>query len=432
MNEKRIKVVWVSHFSDTQLREHLHFDRFYYRLLLYRLNRKRLLVNHDYAPWIRNGINQFEQFNDIDLTVIHPHYGVSRGIQRFTSNGVKYVCFRSEDDNWFSYVLASLIKGYHSNYHRNSHIIVEEIKTIHPDIVHFIGAENPDYSLSALDVPSSILCLVSLQTLMSAPGYCDNYPINKDLYVFRSKVETDVIKRCDYIASDIKSFQQEITKRIKPDARFVELPLAVGVDIDLSCEEKLYDFVYFAGNISKAGDDAVEAFAIACKKHPNIVLNLSGDYTSEYKAALDERIRELGIERNVIYSGSKASHEEVLLQIKKSRFALIPLKVDYISGTIREAMACGLPVVTTITQGTPKLNESRESVLLSEIGDYHSMAENICRLVENGELANMLRENALITIKDLYGNEAFMSKWREAYYSILENCNNGKQMPDDF
>lgn len=431
MSDRHLKIVWVSHFSDVKLRENLRFDPLYYRHLLHWFKKKPLLINHDYAPWIRNAISQFEKYGDIDLTIIHPHYGVSKRIQKFSSNGISYVCFRSEDDNVFSYVLRSLFKGYHSNYKKNSRIIIDTIKTIHPDIVHFIGAENPDYSLSALNVPPSIPCLVSLQTLMSAHGFCDNYPIDKKAYCFRAKSEIDVIRRCDYIASGTKAYQDGVKSLIKPKAPILNLSLALGVDINLSQNNKEYDFVYYAGHISKAADYAVEAFAIACKKHPHLKLNLSGAYTEEYKTNLDKRIKELGIDGNVVYTGSKSSHDEVILQIKKSRFALLPLKVDIISSTIREAMACGLPVVTTITPGTPLLNKDRESVLLSEKGDYQSMASNMLKLVDNDEFAKFLRDNAILTIQELYSNKAFMEKWRKAYYAISENFKHGKSIPED-
>ncbi len=431
MNNKHLKIVWVSHFSDAQLRENLRFAPFYYRHILYWLKKKPLLINFDYALWIRNAITQFEKYDDIDLTIIHPHYGVSKRVQQFSSNGVKHICFRSEDDNWISYVLRLLIKGYHSNYKKNSRIIADYIKSIQPDIVHFIGAENPDYSLSALNVPPSIPCLVSLQTLMSGDGFFDNYPIDKTTYSFRAKAEMDVIRRCNYIASGTKAYQDDVKTIIKPNTPILNLSLAIGVDINLSSINKEYDFVYFAGNLSKASDYAIEAFAIACKKHHHLKLNLSGGYTEEFKTDLDKRIKELGIESNVVYTGSKSSHDEVIMQIKKSRFALLPIKVDIISSTIREAMACGLPVVTTITPGTPLLNKDRESVLLSEKGDYQSMAANMLKLVENEEFANSLRDNAILTIQELYSNKAFMEKWRRAYYAIFENFNYGKNIPKD-
>ena len=96
-----------------------------------------------------------------------------------------------------------------------------------------------------------------------------------------------------------------------------------------------------------------------------------------------------------------------------------------------EAMACGLPVVTTITPATPKLNEERESVLLSEKGDYQTMADNMIRLVENETFASLIRNNAIKTVQEKYSNESFMLKWRKAYYQIIKNFHNGEPFTND-
>jgi len=159
-------------------------------------------------------------------------------------------------------------------------------------------------------------------------------------------------------------------------------------------------------------------------------LNISGNYTQEYKSMIDCRIQELGIADNVIFTGPKSTHEEVLLQIKKSRFALIPLKIDLISGTIREAMACGLPVVTTITPATPLLNKNRLSVLLSEKGDFSAMANNMLQLIENEEYATQISDNAIMTLQELFSNESIMRNWHIAYFEIIENFKNNKPFSD--
>ena len=102
------------------------------------------------------------------------------------------------------------------------------------------------------------------------------------------------------------------------------------------------------------------------------------------------------ITKNVIFCGPLPTHDDVIKQIRKSRFAILPLKIDLISGTIREAMANGLPVVTTITPATPKLNETRESVLLSEKGDFKAMAENMLWLINDNEVAIKLKKNSFV------------------------------------
>ena len=429
--EEKLKVAWICHFSNKEVQSHIEFDRFYFAKIIKRLFLKKYDFIGDFAVWNTNAIRQFEKYDDIDLTVIFPYKGIKPKVQRFNINGIHYIAFRSEDDYLYPFFKKKLIKCINSNYNKNRKYIASFIKTIKPDIVHIIGAENPYYSIAALDIPDEIPSVVSLQTLMSDPDFLSNYPIGKALYDYRADLEKQIICKCDFIGSRVELFRSIVWSQIKKDAVFLNISLAVGVDIDESPCEKEYDFVYFAANISKACDYAIETFALACKKHPGITLNVSGSYSPEYKDKLDARLKELGIQDRVFFTGPKASHNDVLAQIKKSKYALLPLKIDLISGTIREAMACGLPVVTTITSATPMLNEERESVLLSEKGDYQAMAENMLRLVEYDTFASLIRNNAIKTVQERYSNDTFMLLWRKAYHEIVENTKNGTPFSEE-
>ena len=414
----KIRVLWICHFSTEEIRNCIEFTSRYSSCKI-----------PDFGIWNVNAIKQFEKCEDIELYVVFPHLGMKNRYQEFSLNGIHYICFKSEDDHLFARIIRKIFKYQFTSFRKNRKFISSIINRVKPDIVHIIGAENPYYSLGALEVPDSIPCVVSLQTLMVAPDFLTNYPISQKLYEYRVKVEKMVINKATYIATSIDSFRKGIIELIKKDAVFLNMDLAMGKDIDASETEKEYDFVYFAKNINKACDYAIEAFAIALSVHPGLTLNISGDYDYEYKSVLDNRIKELDISDNVFFTGPKDTHGEVISQIKKSKFALLPLKVDFISTTILEAMACGLPVITTITPGTPSLNLKRESVLLSEKGDFEAMADNMLKVVNNNMYANELRRNSFETINESYSNKAITSRWKQAYHAIVENIHNGTPIP---
>lgn len=422
---KKIKVVWLCHFSNPDTRNIIQIEKSYYKKILCSLLHRPCKVWDDFAIWNTNAIKQFEKFPDIDLTVVFPYAGVEGKVQKHEIRGIHYVAFRSEDDHLLDSLKLKLFKKHNRSFRKNRSIIASIISDIKPDIVHVIGAENPYYSIAALDIPDEIPSIVSLQTLMSDPAFLANFPISKESYKYHSELEKQIICKSRYLCSKIGRYRSIVWSKIKKDAVFLNLSLAVGVDIDERPCEKEFDFVYFAADISKACDYAIEAFAIAYERHPGLTLNVSGSYTHDYKAHLDKRLQELGIQGQVRFTGSVATHDEVIAQIKKSRFALLPLKVDMISGTIREAMACGLPVVTTITPATPDLNIVRESVLLSQKEDFQAMADNMLRLLEDDNFAATIRKNAIITVQEKYSNESYMNLWRQAYHEIYENMNYG-------
>ena len=63
----------------------------------------------------------------------------------------------------------------------------------------------------------------------------------------------------------------------------------------------------------------------------------------------------------------------------------------------------------------------RICVLLSEKEDFIGMTDNMLRLMNSKDLADELRQNAFIRVRERYDNEAIVGKWREVYHSVLEN-----------
>lgn len=429
--EGKIRVVWLCNFSDEKTRNHIHFNHLYFKNIISYIFLNPVPKRVDYGVWITNAIKEFEKYQDIDLTVVFPYTGIKGEKQFFDINGIHYFCYRTEEDNLIDYVRRRFFSYVKTNWDKNRTVVKEFISHLSPDIIHVIGAENPYYSSAALDFPDNIPSVLSLQTLLSDPDFINNYPISQKSYSYRSALEKEIIKKCNYIASRIVKYNNIIKSHIKKDAIFLNMPLAVGEDIDISFEKKEYDFVYFAANINKACDIAIEAFAIAARRDSKLTLNVSGVYDAAYKSKIDARINELGIADKVFFTGSQATHSDVLRQIKKSRFALLPLKIDLISGTIREAMACGLPVVTTVTPATPSLNADRESILLSEPGDYESMANNMLKLTQDQDYASFIKMNAIKTVLERFGNKENMQKWHKGYYEILNNFKEGKPFTSD-
>lgn len=418
MMMEKMKVVWICHFSNPDIRSKLSFG-FYVVDVIRKFFGKQTARYTDSAQWNTNGVKEFEKFNDVDLSIIMPVRGIKGRQQQFELNGVHYYCFRSEDDNFCGFFLRRLNNN---QYLKNRSLIQQLITKISPDIIHVIGAENPYYSLAALDVAVSIPVIVQLQTLLSVPGFYEKYSsISFSNYKYRSEIEKKIILRADYVGTTVLSLRETILNTIKPDCKFLDTSLAVGQEIDKNIYKKEYDFVYFAANIEKAADHAIEAFGIAVKSKPLITLNIVGGYNPLFKKKIDQRIKELGISDHVFFSGKQLTHDDVMRQIKKSKYALLPLKVDVISGTVRESMACGLPVVTTVTDGTPLLNSERQSVLLSDIGDYEGMAQNMVKLIESDSLYESLRTNAFLTFEKKWSNKKAMEAWVKAYHQVLKS-----------
>ena len=425
-----IKVIWLGTFSNEQVRQRIKSQVSIWEPIVRKLTGRQAYKASDFAQWNTNAINSFNEGSyDVDLTVICVHTNVRGGIQRFDIDKVHYVLIDSRTSNlWDNFKRRILHIKY--RYGINRKRILDEIARIKPDIVHIMGAENPQYSLSALDIPNNIPVLVQLQTLLNNPEL-KKYRDYKELEGF----EREVLLRSDYIGTRVSAISQVIREYIKPNPTILNIGLCVGEKLNLQERDTKYDFVYFSANLYKAADLAVEAFILAHKENPNITLDIIGAYSESLFDQLTKLIKKGGVEKAVFFEGRLATHDDVIRQIRKSRFALIPLKADFLSGTCREAMANGLPLLTTRTQGdngTILLNKDRETALISEIGNHQALATNMLRLINEPGLADRLREAGARYITENYSNQAVIDKWFRLYPELIDNFHHNTKISDVF
>ncbi len=429
--DKTLRVVWISHVSNQKIRDHLSFKYGFIERIVRKLLHRPRAKYVDCSQWITNGLNEYEKISDIELHLIAPHLGI-KGVQEFVLDGIHYHFFRSEDDYPFIKRLLIKKKKFNSEYIKNRSIIKSLIDRIKPDIVHVFGAENPKYSLAALDVDNNkIPLIVSLQTLLAAPGFMENYPISKEEYKYRSLCEERVLKYARYIGNRVEMYKRVIWEKINPSVVFLNTTLFVGETIDKSFYEIKYDLIYFAKDIAKAGDIVLNTMAEIVKLRPNVLLCVVGGCTENYKLLFKNSIQTLGLKDNVVYLGCLTTHQDVLDIVRHSRVAFLPVKVDGITGTMREALANGIPLVTTKTWGTPSLNEKRKCAFIEPQDDYCSLAKDVISLLEDHSLYDKMRWNCFMTFAERYSNEAFLMVQNSIYCALIKNIKDGIPIPED-
>ena len=419
-----MKIALICSFSNALVREYLDIKIPPIIHWLYKVVRgHEPYTTTDYGVWNTNAIKEFEKRNEVELHVITPCSFLKNTVQEFDINGIHYHFFRDESSTFSKMVCKQLFKPTYDEYKRNRHVVKILIDEIKPDIVQLMGAENPQYSLALLDVPKDIPTIVQLQTLLNDPDFKGNFPIDEASYQYLAKVELDVLLHADYIGTKATKFINIIKQKLKPYAIILNTSLALGESEQMSSQETCYDFVYFAADISKSCDLALEAFGLAYQQNPTISLDIVGGYTEGYKSELDAIIERHGIGDAVTFEGRLATHDDVINQIRKARFALLPLKIDLVSGTIREAMSNGLPVVTTDTGelGTQILNIDCQCALISKKSDHQALADNMIRLLNDNALAETLRQNAYKRQREKFNNEAVISGYIDAYKHVLNN-----------
>lgn len=429
----KIKVVWLCHFSNCEVHKRLDLQQGWLLGILKSMRRRKVDTDvPEFAIWVTNGIKEFERFEEIELHVVSPYPYLNYNFQEFTLNGIYYHFFKNEDDDVLKQIYRRVFKPHFWKYSENRKRIAYLINKIQPDVVHLIGAENPDYSLGLLDVSHDIVTIAQLQTLLIDPDVKNNNP-HFPMYQYRTGVEKKVIEHADYIGTASSKFRTIIRDGVKSDATFLNTSLALSESIVKDKVKKEFDFVYFAAGLTKAADLALEAFGIVYNQKQEVTLDVIGGCDLSFMRQLESIVEKHNMADAVHFEGMLPTHDDVLRQIRKSKYALLPLRSDLVSGTIREAMSNGIPVLTTDTGelGTQKLNTSLQCALISKIGDHQALADNMIRLLNDDELAEMLRQNAYKMRSAVRSNEDVSRHYMMAYKACLNYQNNGVPIPEE-
>ena len=144
----------------------------------------------------------------------------------------------------------------------------------------------------------------------------------------------------------------------------------------------------------KGTPDSIQALAIVKKSFPNVTLNIVGGCDDADLLQLKELVNRLDLGDNVIFTPFFEKRSDLFQHVKKSRFAVLPCKMDHISGTMNQSMRMGLPLVVYETTGTPSFNKEKECVLIAQKDNVEELAQCMLTLMTNPEKAETLRRNA--------------------------------------
>lgn len=128
-------------------------------------------------------------------------------------------------------------------------------------------------------------------------------------------------------------------------------------------------------------------------------------------ARLQRLVRELGVEDRVVFTGP-LSEAEVSLEYERAQvFALACRELengdrDGIPNVVLEAMAHGLPVVSTTCPGIVEAVVHEQSALLVEPGDEAALADQLERLLRESELREQIGQAGLVRVRERFDRTA--------------------------
>ena len=128
----------------------------------------------------------------------------------------------------------------------------------------------------------------------------------------------------------------------------------------------------------------------------DVALTIVGE--GDRQDALQSLVRKLGIEDRVTFAGY-VPHDEIHGYYEDADVFVLPSFNEGMSNTVLEAMAAGLPIVTTDTGGTAELLDENGYVVPA--GDSESIVEALSRYVDDREILHRHGRNSRATAETM-------------------------------
>ena len=140
--------------------------------------------------------------------------------------------------------------------------------------------------------------------------------------------------------------------------------------------------------------DVVRIFNEIQKEIPSKLM-MVGD--GPEKEVAEKLCEDLGITDKVIFFGNSSEIDKILCY---SDLFLLPSETESFGLAALEAMACGVPIISSNSGGLPEVNKDGYSGYLSDVGNVQEMAANAIKILSDDEKLLTFKKNALEASKE--------------------------------
>ncbi|MFA3782681.1 N-acetyl-alpha-D-glucosaminyl L-malate synthase BshA [Melioribacteraceae bacterium 4301-Me] len=257
------------------------------------------------------------------------------------------------------------------------------ITTLHGTDITLVGLEPSfmplvKFSIEESDGVTAVSRFLKEKTLT-------NYNINKEIEVIHNFVDTNIYK-----PNENKSFRKHI-----------------------GCNgEKILVHTSNFRQVKRV-PDAIRILQKVKKEIPSkLVLIGDGPDRSE----CERLTRELDLQKDVIFLGKQDGLADIL---NACDIFIMPSQSESFGLSALEAMACGLPVVSTSVGGLPELVVHNETGYIAEIGDIERMAKYVIELLQNEKKYAVFSANSRARAVNNFDKNYIVPKYVKYYEKIL-------------
>lgn len=393
--------------------------------------------------WITGLSDIFDKREDIELCLVAPYLAGKELTQVKWGNKSKFYGFQKR-------ILDPCI--YDESVEDTFRNIIKEVK---PDIVHIFGTEFP-HSLSmvrAYNRPESTV--IHIQGLVSV--YALHYEAYLPINIVTKSTFRDFIKR-DNILAQKKKFEKR--GLFETEAIRSVNNVFYRTDWDKACAKMINSAIklYYAGEILREefytgswnydtcekksifvsqGNYPIKglhlmlkALNIVKKKYPNVKLYISGDNIykkadiksklrqSYYSVYIEKLIKEFDLEANIEFTGS-LNAEEMKRHYLECNVFVSSSSIENSPNSIGEAMLLGVPIIASYVGGCSSLLEDKKEGILYQADAYYMLADYICQLFDDKNMAVRFGKNAALRAKSQYDRENIVGDILNSYKTMI-------------
>lgn len=246
-----------------------------------------------------------------------------------------------------------------------------------------------------------------------------NHPFYKPAVTFS-------INKSDYVTSVSQSLKDDTLKlfkiknKIKVIPNFIELdkmkkdPLApCHRSVMAKDNERIITHISNFRKVKRI-PDIIKIFYNIQKEMP-AKLMMVGDGPEKEKAEI--LCMELGIYDKVIFFGNSNEIDKILCL---TDLFLLPSETESFGLAALEAMACGVPVISSNSGGLPEVNFEGISGYLSNVGNVEEMAANAIKILKDDKTLSEFKANALEVAKK-FDIKNILPKYEALYQKAIDD-----------
>jgi glycosyltransferase involved in cell wall biosynthesis len=204
---------------------------------------------------------------------------------------------------------------------------------------------------------------------------------------------------------------------IAPRARVETIVNPIPIPLEAPAPEaRDPNVILFLGRFGKRKGifDLLQAIALVKTRFPTVRLRCGGDGDIE---GVRDRVRALGLEENVDVLGWVSGVEKER-ELMRAAIYVLPSYAEGLPMGVLEAMASGVPTISTEVGGIPDAIEDGVEGYLLRPGDVEGFADRIVRLLEDAALRARVGTAARLKAERVFGTDRVIAKVEDLYRSF--------------